>query len=407
MDFNSWNRESKTPPREFAKMLPAPTAASLESTILNREFGSVLLDPGPVSFQKRISHSIFRCMKLPSHQYSIFPLLASLTLSLGSVLANPVPNPAVGDIFLGVRATGGDGGSVSYLINLGSDTIYRTAAAGSSFTVSGLGNLGADLTGTYGSNWHSRDDVLWGIFGVRNGVSPVVYGSKARPVPATVSAAWPSLSDTSRSTVASAVASVLEEVRGYKGSEATANATKATFQENRAEASSFAQQVGTAGTSDFSSLSLWTSIEGISATGIASTALDLYRISGTGVTRPGTFTISSAGVISFTAPSAPGPVDSDGDGFTDAQEVYAGTNPSNAGDFFRVAVITVSAAGVRVQSPAAASRIYTIQYSPDPGTPWQNIGTHVAGAGATPVDFTDTDPARLALGKGFYRVRIQ
>lgn len=339
-----------------------------------------------------------------------FPAAAVLLAVLGfSSLspAAPVPDPVSGDIFLAVRASGGDGGNVSYLLNLGPDTVFRTAAVGTSFEVTGLGGVGADLTGIFGADWHSRPDVLWGVFGVRNGISPIVFGSRARVSAGVPSNPWPALADTNRATVAGAITSVAEEVGGYKGSEATANSPKATAQANAVSASSYAFQVGTAGTSDFGSLSLWTSIEGSSAQGIGSTALDLYRISSTGVTRTGTFTLGSTGAVTFTAPAPPAAADSDGDGFTDAQETYAGTNPNDASSFFSVATVTPGQTGIRIQAPAAANRTYTIQYTPDLVTAWTDIGTHNAGAGATPVDFTDTDASRLALSKGFYRLRIQ
>lgn len=346
-------------------------------------------------------------MKLPTPASSVPRLLAVAILAVSTVHAVPVPDPASGDIFLGIRAAGGEGGNISYLVNLGPDTVFRNAAAGTSFEVTGLGGTGADLAANFGADWHSREDVLWGIFGARNSISPVVYGSKVRASAGVPSTPWPALGDTSRGTVTGAILSVQEEVGGYKNSEATANSPRATVQTNAATASSYAFQVGSAGTSDFGSLSLWSSIEGVSLTGIGTTALDLYRISSTGVTRTGTFTIGSSGALTFTAPAPPAAADSDGDGFTDAQETYAGTNPNDASSFISVTSVTPAPTGIRVQSPAAPNRSYTIQYTPDLLTAWQDIGTHTAGAAATPVDFTDSDPGRLALSKGFYRIRIQ
>lgn len=327
-------------------------------------------------------------------------------LALSTAHAVPVPIPAAGDIFLGVRATAGDGSDQSYLVRLGPDTVFRNAAAGSSFDVPDLGNLAADLSATYGSGWHSRTDLNWGIFGARNTATTTVYGSRARTTPGQVAPAWPALNSTDRNPVATAISSVVENVGGYKGREATVNSPVATFQPNSSDNSSYGKQVGTPGTSDFGTTSQWGTIEGV-----ATNVLDLHRLSSTSgvpnVTLIGNFTLSSTGVVRFAAPTAAGPVDTDGDGFTDAQETYAGTNPDDGGSFFS-ATVTVNPApiGIRVQAPAAPNRTYIVQYSADLNA-WADIFTHAAGAGGTPLDYTDTDAGRLALERGFYRVKIQ
>lgn len=72
-----------------------------------------------------------------------------------------------GDLFLGVRATGGIGATKDYLINLGPASQFE----GGSQTTLNLGNVGADLGVLFGSGagdgtaWYNRADVLWGIAG--------------------------------------------------------------------------------------------------------------------------------------------------------------------------------------------------------------------------------------------------
>ena len=223
---------------------------------------------------------------------------ATSTGASGVTLATP---PA-GTLFLGFRSSGGQGASTSYLVSLGSDLTYRNAAPGSSFAVSGLGDIGADLVSAYGNNWSSREDLFWGIFGVRSSVNSTVYASRAQTSVGVPSLAWPDLNATSRNGTAGAITSVLEGTGGYTGSDSTPNSPVATFQSNSSSASSYNFQVATPGTTDFSSLSQWTSIEGSFGSGPSGTALDLYRVAGAGVSRTGTFTINSSGDVQFAAP---------------------------------------------------------------------------------------------------------
>lgn len=332
--------------------------------------------------------------------------MAGLAAVVGcSVHAQTVPAPQPGEVFAGFRASDGEGASTSYLIRLGQDTVFRGAAAGTAFDVSGLGDVGSDLAAVYGPDWHSRSDVQWGIFAVRTGVNSTVYGSRARPSPATVAAAWPSLTSTARNGTAGAITSVLEEVGGYRNSSTTAGSTVAALQTNFSGAASYSFQVGTPGTTDFGSLSQWTSIEASFGSGADHAVLDVFRIAAS-VSHLGSFSISSAGVIRFTAPAATGNADTDGDGFTDAAEALTGTNPADPTDFFRAAV-TVTGSGSRIQTAvAAASRNYLIEYSETlVGGSWITVATHSSGPSALPVDFTDTDPVRRARLRGYYRVR--
>ncbi|MES2705638.1 MAG: thrombospondin type 3 repeat-containing protein [Verrucomicrobiota bacterium] len=335
--------------------------------------------------------------------------LAAALFPPSSASAAPVPVPAAGDVFVGFRASDGQGAPTSYLVKIGADTGFRNAGPGTEFDVTGLGNVGADLAAAYGADWSTRSDLYWGVFASRVSSSSSVYASKARTTTGTVATAWPVLTQTSRNATAQTIVDVISSIGGYDGSEATANSTVATLQPNSAQDSSYFRQVATAGTTDFGSLSQWTSIESSFAGGPAGAALDFFRLSGAGSSHVGTFTISSAGVIHFTAvplPSQPD-ADTDGDGFKDSEETLAGTSPASAADFPR-SLVSLTPEGPRIQSAtAAANTTYTVEYSEDLGeAPWISVSTGNTGAAAAPVDFVDTDAGRRAKARGFYRIRF-
>ena len=232
-----------------------------------------------------------------------FAMVALLATSLQTQAAT-VATPAAGDIFLGFRASGGQGASVSYLVNIGSDLTYRNASPGSSFDVLGIGDIGADLVATYGNNWFNRSDLSWGLFGTRASVSSTVYASREQNPAGTVSAPWTALGATARNGTSSAISAVISEIGGYTGSTSTTNSAVATLQANSTASSSYYKQVATDGTTDFGSLSQWSSIEGSFGGGAGGTALDLFRLATSGTSHVGTFCIGNTGTLHFAAPAA-------------------------------------------------------------------------------------------------------
>lgn len=225
----------------------------------------------------------------------------TLLLAVGALQAAPVTPPAAGDIFLGVRVTGGTGSGTSYIVNVGNDTAFRNATAG---TVLNLGSLAADLTETFGDDWHTRSDLSWGLFGSRNQTNSVTYGSRTQSPFGSSSPGFAAQSLASRSSTNTQIISLID---AYTALQATANNPKAAKQTNVANSSSYNFQVATEGTTDFGGLSGWTSIEGNFALGARRTALDLFRYSGntgTGVDsveRLGSLEITSGGALSFLA----------------------------------------------------------------------------------------------------------
>lgn len=219
----------------------------------------------------------------------------------GSLLAALVDTPAAGDLFLGVRATDGQGSGTSYLIKIGNDATFRNATPGISLD---LANVGADLTTIFGANWHARADVSWAVFGTRNQTNPVTYASRAHSIFGTSVSGLAAQSLAARSSTNTQLVSLIS---AYSSLDRTVNSSKAAAQTNAANSGSYNFQVGTGGTTDFGGLSGWTSIEGSFANGAKRAALDLFRYSGNTntnvntVERLGSFGITSAGALSFLA----------------------------------------------------------------------------------------------------------
>lgn len=107
--------------------------------------------------------------------------------------------------------------------------------------------------------------------------------------------------------------------------------------------------------------------------------------------------------LGMTMPEDP---DSDGDGSTDAQEVLAGTDPNDAGDYLRVLDAGRTPGGVELSWSSKAGRTYDILFSADvtPGS-WEVIATVDAAGDAA--SYEDTDPERTSLEEGYYAARVQ
>jgi hypothetical protein len=235
-------------------------------------------------------------MKFSSNIHHLGTVVLAAALASSISHAAVVATPQNNDIFLGFRASGGLGSSASYLVNIGQYSQFRDLTPGASISVNGIGDIGADLVANFGANWNTRNDLFWGFFGVSNTANPTVYASGD-----SAGAGWPALDQLSRGNAASNLVSVIKGVNGYQGRQSTLNSSVAVLQTNTGSSSSYNFQVATGGTSDFGSLTEWSSIEGDFGNGTAGTSLDLYQIASTGVTNAGTFSISDSGSLGFTA----------------------------------------------------------------------------------------------------------
>jgi len=133
-------------------------------------------------------------MKLTSIALLAF---ASLGLSGTSALAQSPLTYSQGDLLLGFRASAGTGADKAYVVNVGPAANYSGATA--AFSVSGLGNIAADLSATFGPSWNSRADVFWGVSGTNTNLDlGTVAGEPSRTLFATKGQSSPGVLNSAR-----------------------------------------------------------------------------------------------------------------------------------------------------------------------------------------------------------------
>lgn len=236
---------------------------------------------------------------------NLIRLIGGIALASASIAAGAtVTVPDNGDIFLGVRASGGQGSGVSLIINVGDDTTFRNAAAGSTIS---LANVGVELSTAFGANWSTRNDLSWAFFGARNQTNPVTYASRVQSPVGLPASSYPAQDLSQRTATKNQIISVVD---AYTLLDPFLGNANGALQTNALNSGSYSFQVGSAGTSDFGSLSQWVSIEGDFSAGASGTVLDFFRYAGSttvpATERLGSFEISSAGALSFTRSLAPG-----------------------------------------------------------------------------------------------------
>lgn len=270
----------------------------------------------PVTGNEASTHGeIIHFNRHPKHTMQIKNkhILTMLVVAGISVAAFPAKAATIttGDVLLGFRATGGTGASTNLIVNLGqADTIYRDATS----NITAIADLGTLLTSTYGSDWNTRSDLLWGAVANANSASgdPAIDGDPGATDYFTkkqttlnpgvqTSTASNINSSTSRVAIANNIQSLNDTFRAATGTDSVViSSTGGTTWSSSIAASNFG--VGS-------------SIEASSVNGIDATGLDLYRILDSnadanpsqtvGVPHwEGTFTISSTGVVSFATTAA-------------------------------------------------------------------------------------------------------
>ncbi len=211
---------------------------------------------------------------------------------------------ATGDLLLYFRASAGTGASTTVMANLGSaPTLFRDATG----DISSVVDLGTLLTSTYGASWNTRADVYWGI-GAANSATDapgLSGGDPYRTSYLSVAAgdAAPAVVSSAATGLASSLVSLRTRMRNETGTTTVAGAGPVAL----ATSLSNTWEDFNTGTNSFGlGYSVEQNFDGASN-------LDLYRLLATGsnATSPvptsgnsvasllGTFSINSAGVVSF------------------------------------------------------------------------------------------------------------
>lgn len=378
-----------------------------------------------------------------------FALLASASLLVAGLAGQSRAQMTYvpGDIILGFQATGGDGSSNTYVYNLGAGVGFRDG------TTTGLiANLGTDLAGTFGVGWFARNDVYWGIAGVRDpsagGPVGVVNGDPKATIYVSRSAAGGPGSSTpwvlaSGPTVISAATSVASMQFGYN----TINGSDVITPDTQRTPTPGSNGRGAVqGTGDINNWSVFNPVGGPAfgnvltggvqaplGAGGATQWLDLYRIMGRSSVSAtpntplgqgllvGSFSINAAGEVSFQAPSTPTDpyatwatsfgltgaeaefeADPDRDGLENGVEFVVGGNPKTPTDADKVPTLAREAEAVVFvfrRADAAADLNPGAQFTTNQFATWTPAVNGTAGVTVT----SEND----AFGAGIDRVTVR
>lgn len=221
---------------------------------------------------------------------------------------------ASGELMVWFRASGGSGATTTVASNLGSGaTVFRDGTG--TFNVGS--SLGTVLSTTYGTTWYSRNDLFWGIAGANSSVdapgSLLTDPYRTSYVTVATGASAPVVANSTDATSLTAILNDQLRIRFRNESGTTyVNTVKPSIALDTSLSNTWEDFNN--GTTSFG---LAFSAENNFSNGVAGANLDLYRVLAiggtnglTGVVAPnnaaleGTFAISQAGQISFSAAAA-------------------------------------------------------------------------------------------------------
>jgi glycosidase len=98
--------------------------------------------------------------------------------------------------------------------------------------------------------------------------------------------------------------------------------------------------------------------------------------------------------------------DADGDGMSNLNEYFAGTDPLNAASVFRITQVTTASGDVQINFDSSLGKTYQLQRrdSLDPNSPWVDVGAIMPGNGGA---MTATDVGAARNLARYYRVKAQ
>ncbi len=221
-----------------------------------------------------------------------------------------------GDVFIGFRATSGQGQLKDILINAG--PVSQFIGAGAPITVDLGPNAAADLSREFGSNWHSRPEVRWSVSGMQfsAGTSGLrnrtLFASRREVKPGEQSVGWDTGSTNAHNGVCSSTIAVMRDKfkAGNDNASQTESGTKSVIQDASSPQSYATFMSGGVSYSYFQDSDV--GIENTFANGAQNSVLDFYVIQpyvsgGTPSPAPltGAFRIDSSAVLTFSPTIAP------------------------------------------------------------------------------------------------------
>lgn len=215
-----------------------------------------------------------------------------------------------GDILLGFRATGGQGLTTNFVIDLGQASQFLLGGVNATGSAVSLGNYGSALASDYGASWFSRSDLRFAAVG---GLTSTTYDPTntlfiSRNETTFGTQATAPLRNTG-STQATRLGFITTIGNGYNSATAQATVVGNTVTEDTTQSFS----PGNTWQSQIPSLTsvYTTSLESTFVNGATSTALDLFELlpstSGGAGNYIGRFTFDNSGNLSFQSQSVPEP----------------------------------------------------------------------------------------------------
>jgi len=161
-------------------------------------------------------------MKPPSLNSQAATALTALGLAFASQTSHAAVTYATGDLLLGFHTNAGTGSGTSFVLNLGPAATYKENAFASPL----VNDIGGILSNTFGDAWFTRQDLYWGLAGVRDaaagGPNTVINGDPKATIYISRAATAPGISSpwvlASGSTVISTATSIAT-MQGATGSD--------------------------------------------------------------------------------------------------------------------------------------------------------------------------------------------